>query len=171
MSLDLDEEPFLAQRREPADEVAWVLLFVDGLVLGSSSLFWILRGRFFDRGFYEAITGGGWTLFSAIVSPGLENATTAATRLAGFLGAMSSILIIAIAMTSFRRGERWAWYAMWTLPAFAVLDFGLIAGYSALTVTSVTWDITLFGLAMASLVLSYRRFFPRTEAPRQAHAT
>jgi hypothetical protein len=153
----------LTRRAANAAEVAWVALFLDGLLLGCASLFWIVRGRFFDPGFYEALTGGTWAIVTQVVSPSVERVAAAGVRLAGFLGAMSSIFVTVIALTSFRRLEKWSWYVVWVLPAFAALDFALIAGYGAVTVTSVVWDAALMGLALVALALSYRAIFPRTE--------
>jgi hypothetical protein len=160
VSLDstTEDEALPLAKHSPAADVAWVLLFLDGLVLLCSALFWITRGRFFDPGFYEALTGGTWSVASALM-PSLDRVATASVRFAGLLGVVTSALVIAIATTSFRRGERWAWYAMLLLPAFAVLDFSLSAGYEAVTPTSVAWNVTIAGLAIVSLGISYRAFF------------
>lgn len=166
VSLDVssEDEPVASVKHGAAADVAWVLLFIDGLLLGCSSLFWITRGRFFDPGFYEAITGGTW-MIAASLMPSLDRVATAAVRFAGLLGALSSVLVIAIATTSFRRGERWAWYAMLSLPGFAALDFSLFAGYDAVTPTSLVWDISLAALAVVSLAISYRAFFAPLASP------
>lgn len=158
-------------KRSAAADVAWVLLFIDGLLLGCSALYWISRGRFFDPGFYEALTGGRWSIAAAMM-PSLDRVAVAAVRFAGLLGIATSILVIAIATTSFRRGERWAWYAMLVLPGFAALDFSLSAGYGAVTPTSIAWGLTLAGLAVVSLVISHRAFFgaPLTP-PREQPST
>ena len=155
---DDEDEPLVLEKHSTAADVAWVVLFIDGLLLLCSALFWITRGRFFDPGFYEAITGGTWSIASTLM-PSLDRVATASVRFAGLLGVATSALVIAIATTSFRRGERWAWYAMLVLPAFAVLDFSLSAGYGAVTPTSVAWDVALGGLAIVSLALAYRAFF------------
>lgn len=161
MSIDVgnDDEPLVKQaKHHSAAEVAWVLLFIDGVLLGCSALFWIIRGRFFDPGFYEAVTGGSWAVASALV-PSLDRVATAAVRFAGFLGAVASVFVIAISTTSFRRRERWAWYVMLTLPVLGALDFSLVAGYDAVTPTSLLWDLALSGLAAISLTLAYRAVF------------
>lgn len=160
MSFDFrtEEEPPPPAKRSTAADVGWVLLFIDGLLLGCSALFWISRGHFFDRGFYEAVTRGAWSTASALM-PSLDRASTAAVRFAGLLGALTSVFVIAIATTSYRRGERWAWYVMLALPTFAVLDFSLTAGYEAITATSLAWDGAVAGLALMSLLISYRTFF------------
>ena len=172
MSLDstTEDEALPLAKHGPAADVAWVLLFLDGVVLLCSALFWITRGRFFDPGFYEALTGGTWSIASALM-PSLDRVATASVRFAGLLGVVTSAFVIAIATTSFRRGERWAWYAMLLLPAFAVLDFSLVAGYGAVTPTSVAWDAVIGGLALVSLVISYRAFFAPAIPMREEQAS
>ena len=124
MALDItpEEERELPMRtRRKAAETAWVLLFLDGLLLGGTSMFWIAWGRFFDTGVYQAISAGTWPTAAAL-APSVERVAGVGVRLAGFLGAMASLFVIAVSVTSFRRGERWAWYLMWMLPCFATLD-------------------------------------------------
>ena len=68
------------------------------------------------------------------------------------------VLALAIILIPFRRGERWAWWTLWLLPALWLclffLDTSLI-GLLALTLISVT-----------GLLLSLRRFFPKEERHR-----
>jgi hypothetical protein len=47
-------------------------------------------------------------------------------RNGGMLLILLSILMTTILIIPFRRGERWAWWVMWTLPAFAVAAFIVI---------------------------------------------
>jgi hypothetical protein len=138
-------------------ETVWVLLFLNGVILGCSSLYWMTRGRFFDPQFYEAITGSSFE--SAILSTRAEALSAAGVRLAGFLGFIGSVFIVAVSATSFRRGERWAWYAMWTLPLLATLDFALLAGYEALSPIAVCWDAMFLVLSLAALIGSANSFF------------
>ena len=69
------------------------------------------------------------------------------------------ILALVIVLIPFRRGERWAWWTLWCLPALWVALFLIspdLIGLLALALVSVT-----------GLVLSVRRFFPgKVEAPR-----
>jgi hypothetical protein len=67
---------------------------------------------------------------------------------------------LVLALISFRRGERWAWFTLWMLPLLWLSLYGLAPDlplYLALAV-----------LTAAGLVLPYRRFFsgPEDDAPR-----
>jgi len=168
-ALDDDDTPLPPQRRAAAS-TAWVLVFVDGLLLGCASLYWLLRGRFFDENLYRALAAS-----MASDAPASENVTTVAVRLAGVLGLSASLLVMALALGAYRAGDRWAWYATWALPLYCSLEIATLASYQALTATAVLWDLGIFALALAALVAGYRLFFPLPEsrpqpAPRSAPA-
>jgi hypothetical protein len=165
MTSDFGAHHRLTSHHASSVEDAWVLLFLDGIVVGLTSIYWLFWGHFFDRGFYEATTGVSWANLIGFV-PYLEQLTSTAVRLAGACGVMTSILVIAIAATAFRRRERWAWYAMWTLPLLATLHLGIVAGYAATTAVSISWEIAVFGLALLAIASSYRDFFPNGKTPR-----
>jgi hypothetical protein len=61
-----------------------------------------------------------------------------------------------LAVVPFRRGERWAWFALWFYPVFwlAHLVFGLPPG------TDHVHQIVFIVLSLAGLLLPVRQFFP-----------
>ena len=76
-------------------------------------------------------------------------------RLQGTLLLGMVVFGLAIVLTGFRWGERWAWYALWYYPVFFVLHviaFGtfIIDGILAL-------------ICALSLLVSYRTFFPKRQ--------
>ncbi|MCC7359838.1 MAG: hypothetical protein IT317_10195 [Anaerolineales bacterium] len=80
------------------------------------------------------------------------------------LAALSS----AICLTAFRRGERWAWYALWALPVWMALVpiivwTAIVYPQYGVPVPVISGSI-LAGLCVVCLVGSFRAFFPR--APR-----
>jgi hypothetical protein len=60
---------------------------------------------------YEGFTGGSWQQIAAS-SPKMAEYMTLLFRMFGIYGAAFSLLAIAIAANGFRRGERWAWWAL-----------------------------------------------------------
>ena len=87
-------------------------------------------------------------------------------------GGMSDIfwafLLIVISVTAYRRGEKWAWYAFWFVPAWYL-------GYAALSLTLESSDarsglvpyVTGFAiLSLVGLLLPFRKFFPRKANPQ-----
>ena len=60
---------------------------------------------------YEGFTGGSWQELVA-TSPKTADYMTLLFRMYGICGVSFSLLAIAIAANGFRRGERWAWWAL-----------------------------------------------------------
>lgn len=70
-----------------------------------------------------------------------------------------AFFIIVISLTAYRKGEKWAWYALWFIPAYFI-------GCAAITMSiesslSLLLPITMFViLSLLGLLLPYRKFFP-----------
>jgi hypothetical protein len=60
---------------------------------------------------YEGFTGSSWAAME-VASPKTTEYATLLFRMFGLYGVAFSLLAIAIAATAFRRGERWAWWAL-----------------------------------------------------------
>jgi uncharacterized membrane protein YhaH (DUF805 family) len=60
---------------------------------------------------YEGFTGASWQAL-ATASPKTTEYATLLFRMFGLYGVAFSLLAIAIAANGFRRGERWAWWAL-----------------------------------------------------------
>ncbi len=83
-------------------------------------------------------------------------------RLRGTLLLMVVVLGLAVILGPFRRGERWAWYALWCYPMFFAIH---IIAFGTFVIDGI------FALICAlSLLVPYRTFFPkgRTESELQA---
>jgi hypothetical protein len=76
-----------------------------------------------------------------------------------------SILSLAITLTAFRRGQRWAWYALWVWPlwnvAIFVLSFTAERHPDFPPPPPMLSAPVFFTVTLLALILSYRRFFPR----------
>lgn len=143
----------------------WIFLFIDGSMLGAVSLGWLVRGRVFDRELYETIGGVSWTLMRALDASVIK-LVSMLVRVAGALGVVTSILAIAISVVPYRRGERWAWYAMWALPLGSTLDLAVLAAYGGLSLRVALWDVQMLAFSLVGLVLPYRVFFGETSGER-----
>ena len=105
---------------------------------------------------YEGFTGNSWSELAG-TSPMTIEFMTLVFRMYGIYGTAFSIMAIAIAVTAFRRGESWAWWALligntltyvsamrydWTVRAIGPFELteylGLAAVYFALAIT-VPW--------------------------------
>ena len=78
----------------------------------------------------------------------------------GVLKISWSFFVLAITLTGYRRGEKWAWYIMWSVP-------GLLAGdalFSVIFIGDVSQTlqfIPITSITLLGLLLPYRKFFPR----------
>jgi hypothetical protein len=105
---------------------------------------------------YEGFTGHSWSEL-ANTSPMTTTFMTVVFRMYGIYGVAFSLMAIAIAVTAFRRGDNWAWWALlvgntltyvsamrydWTMNAIGPFELteylALAAVYLALAVT-VPW--------------------------------
>src|SRR3712207_657951 len=94
---------------------SWMLLFVYGIMLCAEGVYWLSRGRLFDRDLYEAIGGVSWTLMSAL-DAAVVKLVSVLVRLGGVMAMIAGVFVMAVSVTAYRRRERWSWYVMWTLP-------------------------------------------------------
>jgi hypothetical protein len=132
------------------------------MLLLFASTYWLVRGRLLDMSVEEAILGASFGIVEALF-PGVDRLIAAIIRLAGTLGIVASVALMAVSATGFRRGERWAWYVMWALVLFPTLDLAVLAGYGALTGAAALWDGSMILLALAGLLLPQRA--ARTVSP------
>ena len=63
---------------------------------------------------------------------------------------------LTVILKPFRRGERWAWYVLWYYPVFFVLH---IIAFGTFIIDGV-----LALICVLSLLVSYRKFFPKQRA-------
>jgi hypothetical protein len=74
-----------------------------------------------------------------------------------------ALLSTAIGLTGFRRGQRWAWVALWALPAWLALTvffiFNAVEHPRYGTPVPVISGSVLFAVCATFLALSYRKFF------------
>lgn len=75
---------------------------------------------------YEGYSGGSWSELAS-ASPATAGYITLMYRMYGIYCALFGLLASAIAVTAFRRGERWAWWA-------------LLAGNTVALVSAITMD-------------------------------
>jgi hypothetical protein len=86
-----------------------------------------------------------------------------ASRAQGLVLVVIGVLMTVILVIPYRAGMGWAWYAMWTLPAWS---FGVLGLYLAFGVDPrqpppppMLSGPLLGGIAVAVLLLEWRRFF------------
>ena len=141
------------------EKYAWVILLALGLL-------WLVVGIvavFQPEGIFEtdaqSVTNMPWSELKAS-SPEAANFVIFVYGQMGLLKISWSFFVLVITLTGYRRGEKWAWYTMWSVPAMLVSD----ALFSAIFIGDVsqTLDfIPIVTITLLGLLLPYRKFFPR----------
>lgn len=162
-------EPFLAR-------YGWIVFLVLSLILtlfGLGDIF--TGGSTFESGegpTLQGISGMTWQELAS-TSPNAANMIDYLVRAGGAHLFVFGLLSLIVAVTAFRRGDRWAWYAMWLWPLWLVLIIViLLTAYKqpgpGIPPPLISGSIFM-GLAVLTLLLSYRKFFPKQQGvlPKQ----
>ena len=147
------------------EKYAWVILLAVGLL-------WLLVGFvavFSPEGIFEAdaqaVTKMPWTDLKAS-SPVASNFVIFVYGQMGLLKISWSLFILAITLTGYRRGEKWAWYILLLAPILLVSD----AVFSVIfigDINQVLQFIPITAITMVGLLLPYRIFFPKKRSDVQ----
>jgi hypothetical protein len=110
---------------------------------------------------FESMTGTSWDELQAS-DPGAAKMIDYLWRAEGAALVAAGLLAVAISLTGLRRGERWAWYAMWLLPLWIVLVyvvFGIVQPdlSSGIPVPMISGAVFLV-ITVLTLLLSQRRY-------------
>jgi len=71
-----------------------------------------------------------------------------------------SFLVLAITLTGYRRGEKWAWYTMWLAPAILVGQ-GIFNSVFLGDINEMLPWIPITSISLLGLLVPIRKFFPR----------
>ena len=141
------------------EKYAWVILLSVGLL-------WLVVGIvavFQPEGVFEAdaqaVTNLLWTDLKAS-SPEAANFVIFVYGQMGLLKISWSLFILAITLTGFRRGEKWAWYMMLLAPILLVSDAVFSVVFIG-DINQVLQFIPITTITMLGLLLPYRMFFPK----------
>jgi len=99
-----------------------MLLFVVSLGSLAIGVGDFILGAAGDPGLIEAIGGRPWADLVAAV-PAVANLVDLHARILGAWLTGFAILAVGISVTAYRRGDRWAWRAMWAMPLAMLLVF------------------------------------------------
>jgi hypothetical protein len=141
------------------EKFAWVILLAVGLL-------WLVVGFvavFQPEGIFEAdaqaVTNLPWTDLKAS-NPEASNFIIFVYGQMGLLKISWSLFILAITLTGYRRGEKWAWYMLLLAPILLVSDAVFSAVFIG-DINQVLPFIPITAITMLGLLLPYRIFFPK----------
>jgi LPXTG-motif cell wall-anchored protein len=134
----------------------WIHLF---LVASIQTLTILLLAVFSGPDTFQADTGIAWTeLSSAYPSVATQFSMAQQSSLVTTLAV--GLFSLAVTYFAFRSGQRWAWFAMWILPASMILGNVSLAQTENQAGIAVLVGAFIL-LAVAGLLLSYRKFFQK----------
>ena len=143
---------------------AWIILFVVSVIFALFGLGDVILATGADPAIVQGITGLTPEELGAI-SPEALVLANHQTRASGAILLSFGLLAAAVAWTGFRRGERWAWYALLTLPGVNILIFVVMyvsVDFSAGVLPPPLLSAPVFlAITMVGLLLPIRRFFPK----------
>ena len=149
---------------------AWTLLFV----------FWALHLILSVRDFFPSLqdfclaclpgaqtaiqssTGMAWSQL-ATTNPRFANFLASSLVDDGISGVGLAVFGMVVSLTSFRKGEKWAWYVSWSMPIgilAAQINVYLLTGSLLVIILGVVFVL----VSLLALFLPYRQFFPKKNA-------
>ena len=147
------------------EKYAWTILFIFWalhLILSARDFFPSLQDLCVPcpPGAQTAIQSSTGMTWSQLASTNPRLAVYLASTLVddGISGVGFAIFGMAVSMTSFRRGEKWAWYLSWSMPIgilAAQVNQYLLTGSSMVIILAAIFII----LSLLALFLPYRQFF------------
>jgi len=149
------------------NKYAWLILLGIVLVLGVRFTIFLFSGVLSgglspDSQAVENLTGMTWNELLAL-NPGLANFYGWLEREISIIYLSFLVLLAIVIAFPYRKGHRWAWYAVWILPVFAValtIHGVLVTGFG----TSIAIQtIILLMIILLGLLLPYRKFFPNNK--------
>ena len=146
---------------------AWTLLFA----------FWALHLVLSVRDFFPSLQDlclaclpGAQTTIQSSTGMTWSQLTSTNPRFASFLasalvddgisGVGLAVFGMIISLTSFRRGEKWAWYVSWSMP-IGILAAQLNVYMLTASVLVIVLGIAFVLISLLALFLPYRQFFPK----------
>ena len=141
------------------EKYGWLIFVALGLLWLVTGLSQIFNPNVMINIDVQHVTGMSWSELEASNPESIE-----LIRL--YMGTMGnlktswSFLVLAITLTGYRRGEKWAWYTLWLAPAILVsqgiIDIILLGDINEM----LKW-IPITSISLLGLLIPIRKFFPR----------
>jgi len=103
-----------------------------------------------------------------VLSPEATQVVRYIFGLVGMLKISWSFFVIAITITGFRKGEKWAWYILWLAP-ISLVSQGIFNSFFFSNINEMLQWIPILILNLIGLFLPYRKFFPKEPQSDQSN--
>lgn len=111
---------------------AWIIMLVTNIVILLFGLLFALSPLTMNTMGFEAYTGQSWSTFASANTKAVDFVLLTSGAMFGFHLLVMGVLFISITVTGFRKGQRWAWFALliastigWVSDAVAVSIMGV----------------------------------------------
>ncbi|MEZ4669421.1 MAG: hypothetical protein R3E39_16060 [Anaerolineae bacterium] len=105
---------------------SWKALLVMSIIMLIFGAGDIIQGVSADPAIAKSMTGIEWDTLQRS-NPAIAYFIDVQVRLGGTQLTILAVLSIVICLVGYRRGSRWAWYALWTWPLLMVMIFLVFA--------------------------------------------
>ncbi len=141
------------------EKYGWVLFLFLGLLWVVVGIVQVFSPGELLRTDAQLITGLSWSELKAS-SPIATDLVRFHYGGMGLLKTSWSFLVLAITLTGYRKGEKWAWYTLWLVPALLVCNAFYNVNFLGDVNQMLEW-IPVTSVSLLGLLLPYRKFFPR----------
>ena len=143
----------------------WIVFLVFGIGAAIGGLIILAGVVQVDPPSAERTTGLTLDQIAARV-PGMDAYVSGLARQLGNFMIAMGVLLTAVAAVPFRRGERWAWYACLIMPVLVFIQLANSFAIYDFASGGFLWQLDVASLlvALAGLLLPYRKFFPKAQA-------
>ena len=139
------------------EKYAWIVFFLIGAITFISGIFHAL-GLNSDPALVESIVG--MTIDDLKISnPMFFDLYNFYFRCGGLSDVGFAFLLTAISVTAYKRGEKWAWYTFWAIPAFFLSFVGLSLTFEG-SASLIPPLMVIIILSLLGLLLPFKKFFP-----------
>ncbi len=108
----------------------------------------------------EGIIGMGLSEFE-VSNPNFFNLYDFYFRAGGWSDMGFAYFVIAISATAYRKGEKWAWYILWVVPAFFLGHAAIAMNFGQSIAHLIPFLAVFTVLSTLGLLLPIRKFFPK----------
>jgi hypothetical protein len=141
------------------EKYAWVIITIIGVLIFVGGVPHVL-GNNTDPGIVESFVGMAMSEFKAS-NTNFYNAYDFYFRSGGWSDMGFAFFVIVISATAYRKGERWAWYYLWSVPVFFLGHAAITLMFGESTASLIPFLSVFIVLSLIGLLLPIRKFFPK----------
>ena len=141
------------------EKYSWIIFLVIGILVFVGAIPHAL-GFNTDPALVQTISGKTIDELKASV-PMIFNLYNFYFRGGGLSDIGFAFFLIVVSMTAYRQRQKWAWYALWFVPAYFLSWIGLSLSLPSESSSSLIPPLTVFIIiSLLGLLLPFKKFFP-----------